>query len=56
MEWREVIGDFNGLADALVRELSRHKVATLMGHNKRTINDWLDGAAPSKPEEVSIPH
>jgi dihydroorotate dehydrogenase len=53
MDWREVIGDFSGLAEALVRVLSRHKVATLMGHNKRTINDWLSGAAPAKPEEVA---
>src|SRR4051794_7948797 len=53
MDWREVIGDFSGLAEALVRVLSRHKVASLTGHNKRTINDWLSGAVPAKPEEVA---
>lgn len=53
MTWNSVIGDFAGLAGAVVKARSRNKLAGHVGHNKKTINDWMAGAMPSKPEDVA---
>jgi dihydroorotate dehydrogenase len=53
MDWRDLINDFNGLITELVQRLSRHKVADLLSHDKKTINGWLQGALPSDPRDVA---
>jgi dihydroorotate dehydrogenase len=53
MEWNELITDFNGLVTELVQKQSQHKVAESLSRDKRTIINWLRGAAPSDPSDVA---
>lgn len=53
MDWHELINDFNGLVTVLVQKLSQHKVAEALSRDKRTIFNWLRGAAPSDPIDVA---
>ena len=53
MDWHELINDFNGLVTELVQKQSQHKVAEALSRDKRTIFNWLRGAAPSEPSDVA---
>jgi dihydroorotate dehydrogenase len=53
MDWNELINDFNGLVTELVQKLSQHKVAEALSRDKRTVINWLRGAAPSEPSDVA---
>jgi dihydroorotate dehydrogenase len=53
VDWRELISDFNGLVTELVQRNSRNKVARLLSHDPKTINNWLQGALPSDPRDVA---
>ena len=53
MDWRELIGDFNGLVTEVVQRNSRNKVAKLLSHDPKTINSWLQGGEPSDARDVA---
>jgi dihydroorotate dehydrogenase len=53
MDWHELINDFNGLVTELVQKQSQHKVAEALSRDKRTVFNWLRGAAPSEPIDVA---
>lgn len=53
MHWQKLIRDFSGLANAVVDVTSLNKVADFLGHHKKTVRDWVRGAAPSDANDVA---
>jgi dihydroorotate dehydrogenase len=53
MEWHEIIR-FTPLVQALVKHSSRRKTASVLDHDRNTVNRWLEGGRPSTPDDVAL--
>jgi dihydroorotate dehydrogenase len=53
MEWSNVVGDFEGLVQAVVDRTSLGSVSRELVHDKATIKRWLSGGYPTDARDVA---